>query len=251
MLKKYTTPDGRVLVLDPLVRDHSLVTGRGKKNAKPSRTVKDDSLIIRFLHLEYGFNMDDIALLLEIPTDFVYNVYLMQKRYLPEGALQKLCDKLGLSPIVLLLYAKNWANGDEESSNMPCALHVVAPDGSISNEVQWFSYGWLQQHFKSLQDVILFKVQDNKLGALKLVRDDLVLVHTAPEAKQFQDNAIYLIKGFDNRLYLRQAAILQNPGQSNFVQKFIVPNEPASYFDANQLAPDSVCGQVAWKWTEV
>lgn len=244
IMYKSTTNSGRVIQFDPLV-SHSDAFKKKRFNLK--RKISNETLMLRYLHMEMGIEIEELSSLLEMPEKDTYNLYLGQTRTLSRDALERLCTRLRLMPEILLLYAQIWRD-KKPTRNIPFGIPITGPDGALRDDFYWFRKDWLVEKFKSSDNFLLFKMQDNNMSPLKLNKGDLIIVDKSPESLFFRDKAIYMVKGPDGGLYIRQAIITQLSVGEGFQQSLITPNDPSETLVFDKLPTGiSIIGRVVWR----
>lgn len=245
MLKSNTMPDGRVLKLNLLMENTVLSSALQKEGTERLNT--DDVAAVRYLYLAQGFTCEDLSYLTDgkISAKEFHKLYLKQKTRASLGgeAVPMICEKLGIEPDLFLLHARAWMDNAPGRSSLPFFIPVLSPTGEETEERMWFSIQWLRERFKSLDGISAFKVNDNNLAALNCKAGDYVILARQTPVP-FMQGAIYLLKGYDDALRLRQAALAVIDGKPD--KSFVIPGMPEAALHADAVQPENNFGKVVF-----
>lgn len=202
---------------------------------------KEMSLTLRYLVLNQGFTIEEIAEILEIPENDAMSIFLYfrNKKFIKQSNIDRLLAALGVSKELMNLYIEAWVAQRERDPNLPVQLYVMDETGEPTQEVHWFSLGMLSKMFQSAKDITLYKVSGMQYAALNCFRDEVVLANAKETA--FHDHAIYIAKGSDEVYGLKQARIERLNNGEPF--KVLTNGSTTEPFDEVR----EIKGRVVWK----
>lgn len=252
----FVMPDGRKLMVDPLREKSVKDRENSREEARESmqRRNTDDVAIIRYLYLAQEFSFEDIAYLMggDVTPEMLNLVFVRQKtKFTAKDGIENLCRKLGVPGSILKLFARTWIDMEPGREQLPYFIPMLSNTGDeIADEKMWFSVRWLSERFRSIDNLAMFKVPDNMLYSLDIQMGDMVFLDRSENALKFQQDSIYLVRGYDEVARLRQARITIIDKRKKPELQYIIPDVQNATLPMDQVNPANIFGKVIYKFAQ-
>lgn len=218
-------------------------------NVKKEKPTADTSLMLRYLYQKDEFTEQQLADLLETDRERVKRVWRRNASKLPDGAIRKMCNKLGIDKNILLMTAEAWMEGklDDPTASIPHGMRLLLDNGDYSETVYWFRRTWLQKIARSTKEIDILKIEDNTLANYGLNRGDIVLVDRSEVKCIFRNKAVYFIRAQDGLIEPR-IGVTGTDSEGKTLRELAAPQDDSDRIPYAPL-PDGVemVGRVVWR----